>query len=262
VTAPTATSTNTPTATGTPTPTASITAAPTTTPTATPTATSTAPGPLLPVIVSIVPNQQEEAQSIVAIIGGANFLAGAQVFFDQLPAQSVTLINSGQLAVLTPPGLAPGVWDVRVCNPGAQCGVLTDAFTVTAAAAPTATITPTPTPSSTPTATPTATATPPPAPTITHLSPDHQQGATPIIVIVAGANFMAGAQVFFGDAQAQDVSFINSSQLAALTPGDMAAGACDVRVCNPDQQCSLLPGAFSVIATEPLHSIYLPAVQR
>jgi len=262
VTAPTATSTNTPTATGTPTPTASITAAPTTTPTATPTATSTAPGPLLPVIVSIVPNQQEEAQSIVAIIGGANFLAGAQVFFGQLPAQSVTLINSGQLVVLTPPGLAPGVWDVRVCNPGAQCGVLTDAFTVIAAAAPTATITPTPTPSSTPTATPTATATPPPAPTITHLSPDHQQGATPIIVIVAGANFMAGAQVFFGDAQAQDVSFINSSQLAALTPGDMAAGACDVRVCNPDQQCSLLPGAFSVIATEPLHSIYLPAVQR
>jgi hypothetical protein len=216
----------------------------------------------LPAIASIAPNQQTEAQSILVIVGGANFLAGAQVYFGQLPAQSVSFVNSGQLAVLTPAGLAPGVWDVRICNPGELCGVLTDAFTVTAAATPTPTITPTPTPSSTPTATPTATVTPPPAPTITHLSPDHQQGATPIIVIVAGANFMAGVQVFFGDAQAQDVSLINSSQLAALTPGGMAAGACDVRVCNPDGQCGVLPGAFSVIATEPLHSIYLPAVQR
>lgn len=198
----------------------------------------------------------------MVIVGGVNFLTGAQVFIGQLPVQSVTFINNSQLAVLTPAGLAPGVWDVRVCNPGGQCGVLTGAFTVTAADTPTPTVTATPTPSSTPTATSTATATPPPAPMITNLLPDHQQGAAPIIVIIGGANFMAGAQVFFGEVQAQDVNFINSGQLAAMTPLDMAAGACDVRVCNPDQQCGVLAGAFSVIATEPLHSVYLPALQR
>jgi len=117
------------------------------------------------------------------------------------------------------------------------------------------------------TATSTATATPtspstPPGPIISGIAPDRQRLGESIIVLIAGANFIDGANVHFGETPAQGVTFISSSQLAVLTSPALAAGVWDVRVCNPDIQCHALPVAFTVTSDALLHDLYLPVVQR
>ena len=78
-----------------------------------------------------------------------------------------------------------------------------------------------------------------------------------------GANFVKTPQLFLGDYQALDVRFMTKSQLVAVTPSGMAPGVYDIRVCNPNQKCGVLPKSFTVIdPASQVYSLYLPALVR
>ncbi|MBI4098924.1 IPT/TIG domain-containing protein [Candidatus Parcubacteria bacterium] len=70
-------------------------------------------------------------------------------------------------------------------------------------------------------------------PTIASVSPAQTSTAGGTIVIVEGANFAAGARVFFGSAESPQVSFISSQQLQVTTPAGIS-GSVPVEVLNPD----------------------------
>ncbi len=132
----------------------------------------------------------------------------------------------------------------------------------------TPTSTPTATPTHTPTATPTATNTPSPTPDVEipwigNVDPASHRNSSPIIITVEGANFVKTPQLFLGDYQALDVRFMTKSQLVAVTPSGMAPGVYDIRVCNPNQKCGVLPKSFTVIdPASQVYSLYLPALVR
>ena len=137
--------------------------------------------------------------------------------------------------------------------------------TPTATATATATASPTATPpaDATPTVTSTTTATPSgPPPQITGIDPVSDEGLVEINVTIHGEAFAAVPQVYFGRRPALAVTFINSGQLETVKPAMAELGVCDIRVCNPDGQCHVLPAAFTVTVNEPSYDVFLPAVQR
>ena len=81
-------------------------------------------------------------------------------------------------------------------------------------------------------------------------------------VDIYGGSFVSVPQVYFGRREAPGVSFRNSGYIEAVKPAAADLGDCDIRVCNPDGQCAVLPNAFTVTVNEPLHDLFLPAVRR
>ena len=74
---------------------------------------------------------------------------------------------------------------------------------------------------------------------------------------------MKTPKVYLGDYQTLDVRHISDTQLVAVTPNGMASGVYDVRVCNPNQKCGLLPKAFTITNNDTLvFDVYLPALWR
>ena len=77
-------------------------------------------------------------------------------------------------------------------------------------------------------------------------------------VTINGMNFVSGATVTFGGAEATNVVFVSPSQLTCATP-PQASGAVSVAVTNPDSQNSTLPNGFtyggsvSVLLAAPNH---------
>jgi hypothetical protein len=128
-----------------------------TTPTPTPTATPTRP-PGAPIVESIVPASAAWGAEARVIIYGYFFEPGASPYVGNVLLRDVEYLepepappNRWRLAATLSAGLAPGVYDVTVVNPGGQAGVLPNGFTITPGA--------TPTPSATATAPPTGTGT-------------------------------------------------------------------------------------------------------
>ena len=69
-------------------------------------------------------------------------------------------------------------------------------------------------------------------------------------VTISGHDFDALAHVRFGNVSATDVQVVDSSKIALTTPAH-AAGAVDVVVTNSDGQESVMPQAFSYVASNP-----------
>ncbi|MGQ9592492.1 MAG: IPT/TIG domain-containing protein, partial [Planctomycetota bacterium] len=149
-------------------------------------------------------------------IGGAGFLAGAQVFFGGSPAAGVSVPGSDVIRCLTP-AHAAGAVDVVVRNPDGQQGTLPAGFQYR------------------------------PGPFIESVSPASGPAAGGTEVTILGGAFESGAAVLFGDTPAAAVTVVSAAEIRATTPA-RAAGAADVIVRNPDGQSAIRAGGFTFIA--------------
>jgi IPT/TIG domain/Putative Ig domain len=176
-----------------------------------------------PTVASVSPNSGPATGGTSVFITGANFLAGALVFFGGAPATTVTVSSATQIQALTPASTA-GAVDVTVENPDGQSRTLASGFTYTA---------------------------PPPVgtPTITTVSPN--SGAPGTQVTVNGTNFASGAAVTFGGTSAASTVFVSATQLTASVPA-IGTGIVDVKVTNPGGSSVTLPSGFTITAPQSL----------
>jgi IPT/TIG domain len=132
-----------------------------------------------------------------------------------IPAGSVTFINNTQLRVMLPPG-GSGTVAVTVTDADGQVATLANAYTFN------------------------------PGPFISSISPTAGSTAGGTAVTIFGSNFSNAASVAFGANNATSVSFVNSGQLTATTPGSTGGqeGAVTVYVTNPDGQTAALPASY------------------
>ena len=86
----------------------------------------------------------------------------------------------------------------------------------------------------------------PSAPVVSSVSPNTGPVAGGTQVTISGQNFVSGCTAKFGGVEAQ-TTFVASSRLNAVTPAQTSAGPVKVRVDNPDQQSSVLPGGFQYV---------------
>lgn len=86
-----------------------------------------------------------------------------------------------------------------------------------------------------------------PAPSVTSITPNTGSTAGGEAVSIGGTDFVTGATVTIGGVAATGVTFVNSTQIDAVTPAGVA-GAADVVVTNPDTQNDTLVGGFTYVA--------------
>jgi hypothetical protein len=173
-----------------------------------------------PMITNVDPLHGPIAGNTMVTITGSNFDPQVTVKFGEIDAvitqKSATLIKVNSPAVTT-----PGAVQLKVKNPGVE--------------AATATFTYDPLP-------------PPDAPRIDGINPAVGPVTRSIPVVITGANFVNGCQVFFGGANAQSVTFNGANQLTVQTPKDVAAGRVRVKVVNPDQTSGKRDDGFEFVA--------------
>lgn len=166
-----------------------------------------------PLLISLSPASGPSTGGTTVTLNGNSFQSRARVSFGGTNSSQVTFVSSTGLVAVTPAHTA-GVVNVTVQNPDNQIGTLSSAFTYN------------------------------PAPTINDVTPNAGPagGGTP--VTLTGSNYQSGATVSFGGVNSTAVTFINVTQLHALTPAH-AAGAVNVVVTNPDSQSAMLSGGFT-----------------
>jgi len=98
---------------------------------------------------------------------------------------------------------------------------------------------------------------PAPLPGIASVSPTNGTTSGGTAVTINGANFVSGMTVKFGNASATGVTFINSTQVTAVTPAG-AAGMVDVTAQNPDTQTGTLFCGFTYVVPVALPPGFLP----
>lgn len=82
------------------------------------------------------------------------------------------------------------------------------------------------------------------APYISSLTPANGPLTGGTWVTISGSYFAPGAQVYFGETPALEVTFSSSSKLLAKTPPRATSGKVDVKVVNPDDQQYMKVAAF------------------
>ncbi|MFC4777808.1 IPT/TIG domain-containing protein [Paenibacillus sp. GCM10023252] len=174
-----------------------------------------------PVITNISPNTGLTTGGSNSYINGSNFKSGMKVKIGDFEA-STTYISDSRLRVIIPTASIPGVVDVTVLDLDNNSYVLEDAFTYTEPVYPT--------------------------PTITSVSPSKGLTTGGENVYIDGSMFSSSTQVFFGNLEAQSVTYISSTRLRAKTPA-ATVGTVDVTVTNVNQSATL-PSAYEY--TEPV----------
>jgi len=173
---------------------------------------------LPPSLTSIAPNSGSIAGGYTVTLTGQYFRCGTQcpggpvVLFGSTPATNVIFNNNTTLTV-TVPGEAAGTVSVTEINPDGLSTLLANGFTFVA------------------------------PPSISQVSPAvaSTQGGT--LITIAGANFVSGATVSFGQNTTTNVNFVNSATLTATAPPSTnnAEGSVTVTVTNPSGQSANLP---------------------
>ncbi len=168
-----------------------------------------------PIVSAVTPSVGSTVGGTSVAVAGAQFAAGAEVYFDGVLATSITVVSADQITCTTPAGSAGGA-DVKVVNPDGREGTRAAGFTYEAA----------------------------PAPQVYSVWPDTgpEEGGTE--VEVNGDSFGPGAEVYFDGVLATDIVFVSSVKLTCTTPAGTAGGA-DVKVVNPDAQEDTLVDGFT-----------------
>lgn len=169
-----------------------------------------------PVLFQLDPQSGSSSGGTIVLVIGENFVTGATVEFDGLPASDVVWFDGGTLSATTPAHPA-GKVTVVVRNPDGQEGSFPLGFSYVDDAV---------------------------APTLTGISPVSGTVAGGTAVSVFGTGFQPGAVVTFGG-NAADTEFVHAGELKAITPKADALGAVDVVVKNPDTQSAKLASAYT-----------------
>jgi len=169
-----------------------------------------------PTVSQVVPSsgRSDGWDSVVILGSDFDFMGSVSVMFGVNEAMDVVADSSSQITVTTPAGT--GTVDVTVTNGDGQFDVLPAGYTYI------------------------------PAPSVSGVAPGSgpQSGGT--VVTVTGANFVSGAQVFFGAAMSPSVVYHATTTLQVVSPP--GTGSVGVAVRNPDGQAGLLPNSFTYIA--------------
>ena len=221
----TATPTHTPTVTWTPTWTPTLTLTPTRTNTPTPSATPTrtptnTPSEPRPHISSVDPVTGYNDRQTNLTIYGSNFVAVPALRLGEriLDDDDVSFVDTTRLFAVVQSGLPVGVYDLTVTNPDGQSDTLTGAFTVIAS-----------------------------NPVPSEIRPNQGRADIPNDVYIYGFNFVAPTGVRLGPYTLLNVLRVNSAQLRATVPTNLAPGVYDVTVTNPGGAVGILAQAYTVI---------------
>ncbi|MGH9858641.1 MAG: beta strand repeat-containing protein, partial [Candidatus Acidiferrales bacterium] len=177
-----------------------------------------------PFITTVSPNGGPSSGGTLITITGGNFISGAIVLVGGSPATSVTLLSSTQLTAVTPGG--SGTVDVQVRNPDGQIATLSGTFSYTLVAPP----------------------------NIQSVNPTSGPASGGTQVTITGADFVSGASVVMGGVAATGVTFVNATELTAVTPAH-TPGVVSVVVRNPDNQTDTALNAFTYLAPPSMASI-------
>jgi len=86
---------------------------------------------LAPLIAGIWPERITNQLTATVTITGANFVSPTQIRLgDSFTLTTVTVVDGQSLAVVVPPGLPPGRYDITVINPDGQQATLFDSFEI------------------------------------------------------------------------------------------------------------------------------------
>lgn len=143
-------------------------------------------------------------------ITGTNFLAGATVTFDGVPATGVTVVNANEITAITPAHAAEVV-DVVVTNPDLQTDTMIDGFTYTD------------------------------EPTVETVVSDNGPSAGGTSVTITGINYLPGSTVTFDGIPATDVIVVDPTEITCVTPAH-PLGAVDVTVTTTNGSGTLTDG--------------------
>lgn len=188
--------------------------------------------PHSPTISSASPVGGAVAGGTTVTIQGTNLEHTAAVVFGDVLVSSIVIVSPTQITVKTAPR-ATGLVDVIIENTGGAETRLPNGYFYGDLVAP--------------------------APAGVFPASGSTSGGSN--VVLSGTNFIPGATVKFGNTPAASVLFIDSSQLAVVTP-PLAAGVYDVVVENPGPVTlpSTLAGAFTVVAAAgPVATLVAPA---
>jgi hypothetical protein len=151
-------------------------------------------------------------------ITGTNFLSGATVTFDGLPATGVNVVNANEITAVTP-AHAAGVVDVTVTNPDLQSDTMVNGYTYTD------------------------------QPTVESVVPNSGPSAGGTAVTLTGINYLPGSTVTFDGVPATEVVVVNDTQITCVTPAH-PLGAVDVTVTTTNGSGSLTDGFTYAAATD------------
>ncbi len=175
--------------------------------------TNTAPPP---VVSSIQPNTGPASGGTVALVTGGELQDGALLFVGRSPASDVVVADAQHLSGTLPPNDV-GAADVEVTNPDGQTVKLAEAFAYYDGEGV--------------------------GPVIAGVSPLAGTTSGGTTVSIAGANFKAGALVFFGGKTGGNVT-VGSVAVTASTPPS-GPGVVDVAVTNPDGRSAVARRAYN-----------------
>lgn len=186
------------------------------------------PAPELPAptITSLSPISGPIAGGTLVYIDGTNFVQGVKVYFGDKEAVTTTFATSSRVKATTPSVTAAGPVDVKVVNPDGKEAVSAQAFTYLAPP-------------------------PPDKPTIKNINPNSGPTAGGTVVYIDGTNFVNGLKVYFGNNEAQVITFYSGTRIKVSAPANAADGAVDVKIVNPDGQEAVQTAGFTYVAPPP-----------
>jgi uncharacterized protein YegL len=179
-----------------------------------------------PSITNISPSSGPMAGGTNVYIDGTGFVEGLKVFFGAVEAKVASFYGSTRIWVKSPVANVDGPVDVKIVNPDGQETVKTEGFTYIAPP-------------------------PPKAPVITNISPSSGPISGGTNVYIDGTDFVQGLKVYFGEAEAQVVTFYNSTRIWVKSPVANVDGPVDVKIVNPDGQETVKTEGFTYIAPPP-----------
>jgi hypothetical protein len=159
----------------------------------------------------------------LANIIGTNFVNGAVLVVDSdtLPGTSAAVNSSTLMQFYVPSALGDGPHSVRITNPDGKSVFKANAFTVTSNSPP----------------------------VMYTVTPDSAPAGASVPITITGSNFLTGVTVDIGGLSAANVLLGGGgTQINAVSPNKLAAGAYNVTVTNPDGLSDVSVLGFRVFA--------------
>jgi hypothetical protein len=206
-----------------------------------------------PTVTSIFPNSGLTTTTTPVMITGTNFEQGATVFIGTTAAQVTGSSPPTGVMANVPPGITPGVYDVKVQNPSGPYGLLQNGFQVLDADGGSGTgggagggsgaggggatgggagggggFTE--------------------ALRIDSVTPSTAYNEETTTLVIAGGGFQAGAQVVIGPATLGVVDVKSAAVIDAVISPGVTPGTYDLSVINLDGHTAVLPMGFTVKA--------------
>jgi hypothetical protein len=172
-----------------------------------------------PGISFIRPNHGPENEDTSVTIIGANFVAVPLVKLGTNHLLDVRVLNPSEIHATVPAGLAPGTYDVWVCNPDHQCASLPNGYTVVGD-----------------------------GPTLTGIAPAQGFNDAPTNVTIFGNNLHEDITITIGDTPLDGIEWDDDGEVEGVVPAGIPAGAYDVIAYNHDSAVAgVLSRGFTVL---------------